>query len=170
MPTAPTLFRAYIGPHWRPADNSHAWDWTRTQDCAFADQSGRLLTTLSDGATTASLNFDTHYPLPPKGGLWIGPVPFHATTPSPEGWEYVDYSSYTTTQREEYPEIYKDHHLAGLQREPSTTREHNGVHASNGFTNAAPVHFWRHCPPTTASCTSPRRWTPTSAPPPGRQN
>jgi len=142
MPTAPTLFRAYIGPHWRPADNSHAWDWTRTQDFAFADQSGRLLTTLGDTITTATLNFDTHYLLPPKGGLWIGPVPFHASTPSPEGWEYVDYSSYTTTQREEYPEIYKDHHLAGLQREPSSTREHNGIHASNGFTSAAPVHFW----------------------------
>jgi len=134
--TAPTLFRAYIGPRWLPVDHSHAWDWTRTQDFAFADQSGRLITTLGDGGTTASLNFDASALLPPKGGLWIGP------NGAGQGWEYVEYSGYTTTQREEYPEPYKDHHLTGLVREPATTREHNGIHTYTSFISAPTAHVW----------------------------
>ena len=129
--TAPTLFRAYIGPHWRPANNSHAWDWTRGQDFAFADKNGRLLATLSDTVTTVDLTFDTQYLLPPKGGLWIGPSPSPNATNS--GWEYVDYSSYTTYMRPGYT----NYQLAGLQREPSTTREHNGVHYYDSS-----IHFW----------------------------
>jgi len=136
--TAPTLFRAYIGPHWRPANNNHAWDWTRTQDFAFADQNARLTTTLSDTVTTASLNFDTAALLPPKGGLWIGP----GANTTGQGWEYVDYSSYTTGPRDEYEPPYYNHHLVGLHREPSTTREHNGIHTYGSFLNSAPVHFW----------------------------
>ncbi len=136
MAAPPTLFRAYIGPRWLPTDHAHAWDWTRTQDFAFADQNARLLATLSDGATAASLNFDAGALLPPKGGLWIGP------NGAGQGWEFVEYAGYTTTPREDYPPNYYDHHLTGLAREPADTREHNGAHAFNTFVSAAPVHFW----------------------------
>ena len=115
--TAPTLFRAYIGPHWRPAGNSHAWDWTRTQDFAFADQPCWLTANIASGQTTASISVPTGLSLPTKGGFWLGPNNKNAG----EGWEYIDYSANTLVTPGNYA-------LTGLQRESTQTREHNGIH------------------------------------------
>lgn len=135
MPASPTLFRAYIGPRWRPTTHAHAWDWSRTQDFDLTDKVGRVLSIVASGATTASIDINsTATLLPAKGGLWLGPKSGNAS----EGWEHVEYSSRTNTTAGSNT----NYTLSGLLREPSTTREHNGIHTYTSDVATAPVHFW----------------------------
>jgi hypothetical protein len=116
--------------------HAHAWDWSRDEDFDLTDSVGRVLSTVASGATTASIDFDTTTLLPPKGGLWLGPKSGNTS----EGWEYVEYSSRTNSMG--FPVNYTNYTLSGLLREPSTTREHNGVHTYTSGAATAPVHFW----------------------------
>lgn len=135
MPASPTLFRAYIGPRWRPTTHAHAWDWSRTQDFDLTDKVGRVLSTVASGATTASIDINsTATLLPPKGGLWFGPKAGNAY----EGWEHIEYSSRTNTTAGSNT----NYTLSGLLREPTATREHNGIHTYTSDVATAPVHFW----------------------------
>jgi hypothetical protein len=144
MPTAPTLFRAYIGPHWRPVDHSHAWDWTRTQDFRVrrpvrSPDSPRSATGQPPPASTSTRS----YPLPPKGGYGSGLCPSTLQLPAQRDGNTSTTASYTTTQRRGISRT--------LQRSPShrptcasqpPRSEHNGIHASTSFISRAPVALW----------------------------
>lgn len=106
-------WRAFIGPRYEQATSASAFEyWTP----ANLEDTAALDATLTDGATTITLD---NVPFDAAGGAWIGP------NSTGEAWEYVTYTGKNSTQ------------LTGCTREPSATREHNGVH-----TAGATVRQW----------------------------
>ena len=106
-------WRAFIGPRYEQATSASAFEyWTpaNLEDTAVCDA------TLADGATTITLD---NVPFDAAGGAWVGP------NGTGEAWEYITYTGKNSTQ------------LTGCTREPSATREHNGVH-----TAGATVRQW----------------------------
>lgn len=108
-------WRIFVGPRYVPLSHTYtsAW-WTLNTDQTT------LTATLADGATTATIATITTANWPAPAGAWIGP------NGNGQAWEYIEYTGRTTTS------------LTGLQRESSTTREHNGVHSSG----AAVCAWW----------------------------
>ena len=96
----------------RAGDQRQRFEWTP----ANLEDTAALDATLTDGATTITLD---NVPFDAAGGAWIG------LNGAGEAWEYITYTGKNSTQ------------LTGCTREPSATREHNGVH-----TGGATVRQW----------------------------
>lgn len=116
---ADVFFRAFVGPKWQPTTSAQFFDWS-AYDLGAADTldfATALTATLSSGATSASVSSAAAFAS--SGGLWIGP------NGTGQAWEYIEYGSKTSTS------------FAGLVRESTTYREHNGIH-----TSGAAVRQW----------------------------
>lgn len=115
----PYQFRAYIGPAYEPASSAYAYDWpaivSAGRDITATETT--ITGTLADGGASVALSAT---PQAAKGGYWIGP------NGTGQAWEYVSYSGVSGNT------------LTGLRREPSATREHNGVHTAG----AAARQWW----------------------------
>lgn len=123
-----TIFwRLYIGPAYRPDSDDHAFDWSVIDegDDTYAGPSlfTVLTATLDSGVSTAAVQDATDFPT--KGGVFIGP------NGSGQAWEYCDFKDRIATTA-----------LPDLVREPTATREHNGVHSAGAVVRPwYPVDF-----------------------------
>lgn len=114
-------WRALIGPRF---DHYQWWvQLTYGDDEHILDMSTTLTSTLAAAGTVVNVvSTGGGSPLddfPSVGGLWIGP------NNTGEAWEYVQYQSKTSTT------------FTSITKEPSTVREHSGIH-----TSGAEVRQW----------------------------
>jgi hypothetical protein len=118
-------WRAFVGPQWARDDAATFWDWSSlnygegTPD-AISPADTTLFSDVVPAADEAILYADTGFPA--AGGCWIGPKDLleHAG----EAWEYVTYTSLTSTT------------LGGLTRE-TINSEQTGTHIAGSV-----VRFW----------------------------
>lgn len=112
-------WRAYIGPRFGDMDSSYWFDWTALSSGHGNYPDTTLSTTMTDGAQNAVCASAGSWP--GAGGYFVGP------NGSGQAWEYCNYLNRSSNTL-----------IGGVStREPSTSREHNGVH-----TAGAPIRFW----------------------------
>lgn len=111
-------WRIYIGPVLLPATDAAFFDWSAYAADGINDLTGAttVATSLVSGAT--SLVCASAAALGSKGGVWVGP------NGSGQAWEYIGYTGKSSNT------------LTGLQREPVTGREHNGIHTAGAVVRA----------------------------------
>ena len=109
----------WIGPPFLPVSDPHYWDWSQLSVGGSLPSIPEIPTTaqINDGSVSVSVGSTSGWPN--SGGFWGGP------NGSGQAWERIEYSGKTSTT------------FTGLVREPSTNREHNGVHSAG-----VNIRFW----------------------------
>lgn len=108
----PYQWSLYIGPAWERYDSPYYRSWSNylLGVASLLDYQSTLTSTLASGATSLTVVSAANFPT--QSGVWVAP------NGAGQAWEYIRYSGKATNT------------LTGLVREPTATREHNGIHTS----------------------------------------